>query len=193
MMQRRPKNAFKTLTPPSSSYYPRTGIFVGVYAFYPPAKEAMDETTLRGSLMSSCSDHVAYFLGTHGPSMTIETACSSSLVALTTAVASLRWVVIRGGGGKGGKGGKGGGGGDRVAFSSSTKCRFPSFHHHYHPYGYYTYNNNNNNNINNNYYYYDYDYYYYYYYYYYYCYYHYYYCCCYYYLLLILLSLLQEE
>lgn len=40
--------------------------------------------------MSSLSDHVAFFLGTHGPSLTLETACSSSLVALAMAVAALR-------------------------------------------------------------------------------------------------------
>lgn len=43
-----------------------------------------------GNLMSSLSDHVAFFLGTHGPSLTLETACSSSLVALAMAVAALR-------------------------------------------------------------------------------------------------------
>jgi acyl transferase domain-containing protein len=40
--------------------------------------------------MSSLSDHVAFFLGTHGPSFTLDTACSSSLVALAMAVATLR-------------------------------------------------------------------------------------------------------
>lgn len=33
---------------------------------------------------------VAYFLGTHGPSMSTETACSSSNVALSLAVQSLQ-------------------------------------------------------------------------------------------------------
>lgn len=40
--------------------------------------------------MSSIADHVSYFLGTHGPSLTTETACSSSMVALAMAVATLR-------------------------------------------------------------------------------------------------------
>jgi acyl transferase domain-containing protein len=39
--------------------------------------------------MSSIADHVSYFLGTHGPSVTLETACSSSLVAMAMAAASL--------------------------------------------------------------------------------------------------------
>jgi acyl transferase domain-containing protein len=33
---------------------------------------------------------VAYFLGTHGPTVTLETACSSSLVALSMAVSALQ-------------------------------------------------------------------------------------------------------
>lgn len=36
------------------------------------------------------SDHVAFFLGTHGPSVTLDTACSSFMVALAGAVSSLR-------------------------------------------------------------------------------------------------------
>lgn len=40
--------------------------------------------------MSSVADHVAYFLGTHGPTFVLETACSSSMVALAMAVATLR-------------------------------------------------------------------------------------------------------
>ena len=33
---------------------------------------------------------VAYFLGTHGPSVSLETACGSSIVALAMAAASLQ-------------------------------------------------------------------------------------------------------
>jgi acyl transferase domain-containing protein len=36
------------------------------------------------------ADKIGYFLGTHGPSLTIETACSSSLTALAAAVSFLR-------------------------------------------------------------------------------------------------------
>ena len=68
----------------------RTGIFVagssifGVFESYP------DESSLRGSLNSSLSDRVAYFLGTHGPSITLETACSSGLTALSLATDSIK-------------------------------------------------------------------------------------------------------
>jgi len=71
-------------------YRTRTGIFAAGYVQVGHCVEAPDETTLRGSLMSSLSDHVAFFLGTHGPSVTLETACSSSLVAVSMAVAALR-------------------------------------------------------------------------------------------------------
>ena len=71
-------------------YRTRTGIFAAGYVHSVHSVDAPDETTLRGCLMSSLSDHVAFFLGTHGPSVTLETACSSSLVALSMAVAALR-------------------------------------------------------------------------------------------------------
>ena len=71
-------------------YRTRTGVFASGYVQIENADEAPDEATLRGKLMSSLSDHVAFYLGTHGPSVTLETACSSSLVALSMAVAALR-------------------------------------------------------------------------------------------------------
>lgn len=43
-----------------------------------------------GSLSSTLSGRVSYFLGLHGPSMTIDTACSSSLVSLHEACQALR-------------------------------------------------------------------------------------------------------
>lgn len=76
--------------PPSLLQKTRTGIFTcamknfGGYTSYP------DETALRSGLNSGFSDRIAYFLGTHGPTLAFETACSSSLVALTLAVNAIR-------------------------------------------------------------------------------------------------------
>lgn len=76
--------------PPSLLQKTRTGIFscatknFGGYTSYP------DETALRSSLNSGLSDRIAYFLGTHGPTLAFETACSSSLVALTLAMNAIR-------------------------------------------------------------------------------------------------------
>jgi acyl transferase domain-containing protein/NADPH:quinone reductase-like Zn-dependent oxidoreductase/thioester reductase-like protein/acyl carrier protein len=71
-------------------YRTRTGIFVAAYTAFLPACDGPDETLLRGQIMSSLADQVSYFLGTYGPSVTLETACSSSLVAIAMAVASLQ-------------------------------------------------------------------------------------------------------
>ena len=71
-------------------YRTRTGIFVAAYTAFLPACDGPDETLLRGQIMSSLADQVSYFLGTYGPSITLETACSSSLVAIAMAVASLQ-------------------------------------------------------------------------------------------------------
>lgn len=71
-------------------YRTRTGVFVAAYTAFLPAADGPDETLLRGQIMSSLADQVSYFLGTYGPSITMETACSSSLVAISQAVASLQ-------------------------------------------------------------------------------------------------------
>lgn len=68
----------------------KTGVFVASYSIFGGFQTYPNETALRGGLMSGTSDRIAYFLGTHGPSVTVETACSSSLVALTLAVDSIR-------------------------------------------------------------------------------------------------------
>ena len=68
----------------------RTGVFVAGYQIFGGFESYPDETSLRGGLMSGLSDRISYFLGTHGPSLTLETACSSSLVAMTIAANSIR-------------------------------------------------------------------------------------------------------
>jgi len=67
-----------------------TGVFVAGYALFGSYESYPDESSLRGSLNSSLSDRISYFLGTHGPSITVETACSSSLTAMTFAANSIR-------------------------------------------------------------------------------------------------------
>ena len=68
----------------------RVGVFVAGYSPGLPTMSYPDETALRGTLMTSMADQVSYWLGTHGPSMTLDTACASSLTAVTTALNSLR-------------------------------------------------------------------------------------------------------
>ena len=68
----------------------RTGVFAAAYTPFLPADDAPDETFLRGTIMSSIADQVAYFLGVHGPSVTLEVACGSSIVALALAAAALQ-------------------------------------------------------------------------------------------------------
>ena len=61
----------------------RTGVFAAAYCPFLPSIDAPDETLLRSSAMSSIADHVSYFLGTHGPSVTLETACRCVRVGMT--------------------------------------------------------------------------------------------------------------
>ncbi|WP_159843627.1 type I polyketide synthase [Nocardia sp. CY41] len=73
----------------------RTGVFVGLmsndYAErMARADLAPDAWFGTGNLSSVASGRLSYFLGVHGPSLTIDTACSSSLVTVHTAVRSLR-------------------------------------------------------------------------------------------------------
>jgi len=76
--------------PPSLLHKTRTGVFVAAMKNFGGFESYPDETALRSALTSGLSDRIAYFLGTHGPSLTLETACSSSLVALTLAVNAIR-------------------------------------------------------------------------------------------------------
>ena len=68
----------------------KTGVFVAGYQMFGGFESYPDETSLRGGLTSGMSDRIAYFLGTHGPSVTLETACSSRRVAMTIAANSIR-------------------------------------------------------------------------------------------------------
>ena len=43
-----------------------------------------------GNIMSTIADQVNYFLGAHGPTVTLEVACGSSIVALALAANALQ-------------------------------------------------------------------------------------------------------
>ncbi|TCO53677.1 type I polyketide synthase [Actinocrispum wychmicini] len=65
----------------------RTGVFVGA-GMSGYAGSAGHRLT--GTALSIASGRVAYFLGLHGPALTLDTACSGSLVALHLAAESVR-------------------------------------------------------------------------------------------------------
>src|SRR4051794_6615664 len=81
---------------PRSLVDSRTGVFVGaVFNDYASLRTQAGPHTLTqhsstGTVTSIIANRISYFLGLHGPSMTIDTACSSSLVALHVACQSLR-------------------------------------------------------------------------------------------------------
>ncbi|MBO4208045.1 acyltransferase domain-containing protein, partial [Micromonospora echinofusca] len=72
-----------------------TGVFFGAEPQeYGPrlhqAPEGLEGYLLTGNAISVASGRVAYTLGLHGPTMTVDTACSGSLVALHLAAQALR-------------------------------------------------------------------------------------------------------
>jgi acyl transferase domain-containing protein/NADPH:quinone reductase-like Zn-dependent oxidoreductase/NADP-dependent 3-hydroxy acid dehydrogenase YdfG len=83
--------------PPHSLMGSSTGVFVGTtMADYllqhlrHGNPRDLDAYIISGNTMNAISGRLAYFLGTHGPSISLDTACSSSLVAVDRACRSLR-------------------------------------------------------------------------------------------------------
>jgi acyl transferase domain-containing protein/NADPH:quinone reductase-like Zn-dependent oxidoreductase/NAD(P)-dependent dehydrogenase (short-subunit alcohol dehydrogenase family)/acyl carrier protein len=74
-----------------------TGVFVGTtmtdylqqHLRYGDPSD-LDAYIISGNTMNAIAGRLAYFLGIHGPSITLDTACSSSLVAVDRACRSLR-------------------------------------------------------------------------------------------------------
>ena len=74
----------------------RTGVFVGIcnadyrQRLLARSRDTYDTYMATGSSHAIASGRLSYFLGVHGPSVSIDTACSSSLVAVHLACQSLR-------------------------------------------------------------------------------------------------------
>ena len=83
--------------PPSTLKGSSTGVFVGTtmtdylqqHLRYGNSSD-LDAYIISGNTINAISGRLSYFLGTHGPSITMDTACSSSLVAVDRACRSLR-------------------------------------------------------------------------------------------------------
>ena len=80
---------------PTSLHGTRTGVYVGATDFDYGRQLAKIPPELEGNVMigrsgAVTSGRIAYFLGLHGPAVTVDTMCSSSLVATHLAVKSLR-------------------------------------------------------------------------------------------------------
>lgn len=81
--------------PPGRLRHSRTGIFTGLSNFDYCRAVLQDDLRIdayagSGNSPSMAAGRVAYLLGVHGPTMTVDTSCSSSLVAVHLACQSLR-------------------------------------------------------------------------------------------------------
>jgi acyl transferase domain-containing protein/NADPH:quinone reductase-like Zn-dependent oxidoreductase/NADP-dependent 3-hydroxy acid dehydrogenase YdfG len=83
--------------PPHTLKGSSTGVFVGTtmadylqHHLRHGDPSDLDAYIISGNAMNAISGRLAYFLGTHGPSISMDTACSSSLVAVDRACRSLR-------------------------------------------------------------------------------------------------------
>ncbi len=78
-----------------------TGVFLGIcngdhfQRVLDRGTEAIDAYLASGNAHSVAAGRISYFLGLHGPALSIDTACSSSLVALHLACGSLRKGEVR--------------------------------------------------------------------------------------------------
>jgi acyl transferase domain-containing protein/NADPH:quinone reductase-like Zn-dependent oxidoreductase/SAM-dependent methyltransferase/acyl carrier protein len=75
----------------------QTGIFMGMTnnEYYQDLLRSLEPAALSpylatGNVLNAAAGRLAYFLGTHGPSVAVDTACSSSLTAVHLACQSLR-------------------------------------------------------------------------------------------------------
>jgi len=83
--------------PPRSLKGSKTGVFAGttttdymqMHARWVP-DDQLDAYVMPGNTIHATAGRVSFFLGLHGPSITMDTACSSSLVAIDRACRSLR-------------------------------------------------------------------------------------------------------
>ena len=83
--------------PPHTLKGSSTGVFVGTTTtdylqqhLRHGKSSDLDAYIISGNTLNAISGRLAYFLGTHGPSISMDTACSSSLVAVDRACHSLR-------------------------------------------------------------------------------------------------------
>ncbi len=82
--------------PPDTLRESATGVFLGAcWNDYSALKHkagprVIEQHTATGDHFSIISNRISFFLGLHGPSMTLDTACSSSLTAVHLACQSLR-------------------------------------------------------------------------------------------------------